>query len=101
MPDILKRFDIPGMLYQYDDMNAVLICSFKLRTEPLVTLDYVGADFRQIVLSVYDQLRIVHAHVVTDKQFGSEVLHPLPVEFSNDRFDYLWLFTAVDLNSHD
>ena len=54
MHDILKRPYVLAMLDQDDHLDAVLLRSLQLRSEPLVVLHDVVAQFGKVLLAVYD-----------------------------------------------
>ena len=64
MDDILKRPDVLAMLDQHDDVLPILLRPEQFRSEPLVILHNVVAQFVEILLAVDQQFRIVKTHVV-------------------------------------
>ena len=100
MHDIFERPDVPAMLDQNDDVLSVLLRSLQFRSEPLVVLHDIVAQFVKVLFAVDKQFRIVKVHIVRLWQLRYEPLDSLPFKLVQDLLYRVRFLPTVDLNYH-
>ena len=100
MDYVFQIANVPTMLDQNDDVLSVLLRSLQFRSEPLVVLHDIVAQFVKVLFAVDKQFRIIKVHIVRLWQFRYEPLDALPIKLGQDILDGMSVFPTVDLNDH-
>lgn len=95
MDYIFQLANVLAMLDKDDHLDAVLLRSLQFRSEPLVVLHNVVAQFLEIGFAIYRQHRIVEPLVVPHPQFTANHLDLLTLKLGKDLLDGLRFLARI------